>query len=62
MASDVWTAFREGAYRAPRKRPWLGWVILVEDRTESGSYGGRYEQILHKFTHERPKSSNARSR
>ena len=53
MASDVWTAFREGAYRAPRKRPWLGWVMLVEDRAESGAYGRRYEQILHKFTHER---------
>jgi hypothetical protein len=72
MADDVWTAFGEGAYNPPRKRPWLGWVMLFEDRTVArsptpevrppveaspdfsiGSYGRRYEQILHKFTHER---------
>ncbi len=37
----------------PRKRPWLGWVMLFEDRTDSDSHGTCYEQILHKFTHER---------
>ena len=72
MAADVWTTFGEGAYNPPRKRPWLGWVMLFEDRTLAqrpasaaqspietfpdfsiGSYGRRYEQLLHKFTHER---------
>ena len=72
MAVDVWTAFREGAYGRIRPRPWLGWVMLLEDRTVSnrppsagrapveafpdfsiGSFGRRYEQILHEFTHER---------
>ena len=72
MAAEVWTAYGKGAYDSPRKRPWLGWVMLFEDRTTAqrpalkgkfsveaspsfsiGSYGRRYEQILHKFTHER---------
>ena len=72
MAADVWTAYGKGAYSPPRKRPWLGWVMLFADRTVAqrpglkgqppveafpdfsmGSYGRRYEQILHKFTHER---------
>lgn len=26
---DLWTAFREGAFKGPR--PWLGWVMLLED-------------------------------
>jgi len=33
MAADVWTVLGEGAYNPPRKRPWLGWVMLFEDRT-----------------------------
>lgn len=37
MAADVWTAFGEGAYNPPRKRPWLGWVMLFEDRTVARS-------------------------
>jgi hypothetical protein len=72
IAADVWTAYGKGAYDPPRKRPWLGWVMLFEDRTVAqrpasaaqspvetfpdfsiGSYGRRYEQLLHKFTHER---------
>ena len=72
MATDLWTAVGQGAYSAPRKRTWLGWVMLFEDRTVAhrpmpkaqppvaafpdfspGSYGRRYEQIMHKFTHER---------
>jgi hypothetical protein len=59
MASDVWTAYGQGAYHPPRKRPWLGWVMLVEDRTDSGCYSRRYEQILRKFTHERLFDSTA---
>jgi hypothetical protein len=53
MAEGMWTAFRQGANGRRRPRPWIGWVMLLEERTESGSYGKRYEQILHKFTHER---------
>ena len=30
-ATDLWTAFREGAYGKGRPRPWLGWVMLLED-------------------------------
>jgi hypothetical protein len=30
-ATDMWTAFREGAYGKNRPRPWLGWVMLLED-------------------------------
>jgi hypothetical protein len=30
-ATDLWTAFREGAYGKDRPRPWLGWVMLLED-------------------------------
>jgi hypothetical protein len=53
MAECMWTAFRQEANGRSRLRPWLGWVMLVEDSTESGSYGKCYEQILHKFTNER---------
>jgi hypothetical protein len=30
-AADLWTAFREGAYGKGRPRPWLGWVMLLEE-------------------------------
>jgi hypothetical protein len=30
-ATDLWTAFREGAFGTERPRPWLGWVMLLED-------------------------------
>lgn len=30
-ATDLWTAFREGAYGKSGPRPWLGWVMLIED-------------------------------
>jgi hypothetical protein len=53
MAEGMWTAFRQEANGRSRPRPWLGWVMLVEDGSDSGSYGRRYEQILHKFAHER---------
>jgi hypothetical protein len=29
-AQDIWTAYREGAFRAS-ERPWLGFVMLLED-------------------------------
>jgi hypothetical protein len=53
MAEGMWTAFRQGANGRSRPRPWLGWVMLVEDSTASCSHGRRHEQILRKFTHER---------
>lgn len=36
-ATDLWTAFREGAFGADRPRPWLGWVMLLEDCHGSGT-------------------------
>lgn len=32
--SDLWTAFREGAF-ATQPAPWLGWVMLLEDCRQS---------------------------
>ena len=29
-ATDIWTAYREGAFK-PSMRPWLGYIILLED-------------------------------
>ena len=53
IAEGMWTAFRQEADGRSRPRPWLGWVMLFEDRTELRSSGRCYEQILNKFTHER---------
>lgn len=30
-ATDLWTAYREGAFGTDQPRPWLGWVMLLED-------------------------------
>lgn len=30
-ATDLWTAYREGAFGVNRPRPWLGWVMLLEE-------------------------------
>lgn len=30
-ATDLWTAFREEAFGRGHPRPWLGWVMLLED-------------------------------
>lgn len=35
-ATDLWTAYREGAFQ-PSQRPWLGWLMLVEDAPKSQS-------------------------
>ena len=35
-ALDLWTAFREGAFK-PSERPWLGYFILLEDAPGSRS-------------------------
>lgn len=34
-AKDLWTAYREGAFGTDRARPWLGWVMLLEDSPKS---------------------------
>jgi hypothetical protein len=34
-AVDLWTAYREGAFGKSQSRPWLGWVMLLEDSHES---------------------------
>jgi hypothetical protein len=34
-ATDLWTAYREGAFGTDRPRPWLGWVMLLEDCAKS---------------------------
>jgi len=33
-ATDLWTAYREGAFK-PSQRPWLGYLILLEDHPKS---------------------------
>jgi hypothetical protein len=30
-AVDLWTAYREGAFGKQKPRPWLGWVMLLEE-------------------------------
>ncbi len=30
-ATDIWTAYREGAFGKDRMRPWVGWLLLLED-------------------------------
>lgn len=35
-ATDLWTAFREGAFRVA-ERPWLGYLILLEESPKSTS-------------------------
>ncbi|MCL4234466.1 MAG: restriction endonuclease [Deltaproteobacteria bacterium] len=30
-ATDIWTAYREGAFGKDRIRPWVGWLLLLED-------------------------------
>lgn len=35
-ATDIWTAYREGAFK-PSQKPWLGWLMLLEDEPKSQS-------------------------
>ena len=35
-ACDLWTAYREGAFK-PSQKPWLGWLMLLEDASKSQS-------------------------
>lgn len=36
-AADLWTAYREGAFGLKTPRPWLGWVMLLEDNAKSNA-------------------------
>jgi hypothetical protein len=36
-AHDLWTAYREGAFGEDASRPYLGWVMLLEDCDKSNS-------------------------
>lgn len=36
-AVDIWTAYREGAFGKKALRPWLGWVMLLEESPKSTS-------------------------
>ena len=35
-ATDIWTAYREGAFK-PSQKPWLGWLMLLEHAPKSQS-------------------------
>lgn len=30
-ATDIWTAYREGAFGRRQVRPWVGWIMFLED-------------------------------
>ena len=47
-ATDIWTAYREGAF-APSQRPWLGYVMLLEQAGQSLSSVGVKEPHFHVF-------------
>lgn len=66
-ASDIWAAYREGAFK-PSARPWLGYLMLLEEAQGSlssvrarevfpefkeASYAKRYEILLTKLVRER---------
>ena len=67
-ATDVWTAYREGAFK-PSQKPWLGWLMLLEDAPKSqspvrisephfeefkeASYAKRYELFCERLVRER---------
>jgi len=39
-AQDLWTAYREGAFGKDRPRPWVGWMMFLEDCEGSTSAVG----------------------
>lgn len=45
-AHDFWTAYREGAFGANTPRPFLGWLMMVEDAPASRRPAKR-ETLLH---------------
>jgi hypothetical protein len=61
-AHDLWTAYREGALGKDAPRPFLGWVMLLEDCDKSrfpvfadfkgASYAARYDLLCKKLVQE----------
>jgi len=47
-AVDVWAAYREGAFK-PSARPWLGYLMLLEDTPRSTNPVGAREPHFHVF-------------
>lgn len=54
-ATDLWTAYREGAFKASQ-RPWLGYLMLVEDCPKSNNPVGVREPHFPVFPHFRDAS------
>lgn len=48
-ATDLWTAYREGAFGLNTPRPWLGWVMLLEDSPRSNANVKVSESHFHVF-------------
>lgn len=48
-AADLWTAYREGAFGKGASRPWLGWLMLLEDTSGSRSPVGVAEPHFRVF-------------
>ncbi len=48
-AVDLSTAFREGAFGMDRPRPWVGWIMLLEDCPGSTAPVGVAEPHFHVF-------------
>lgn len=49
-AVDLWTAYREGAFGRDQPRPWLGWVMLLEESPQSMAPVGLKEPHFQAFT------------
>lgn len=47
-ATDLWAAYREGAFK-PSQRPWLGYLMLLEDSPGSASLVGVTESHFRVF-------------
>ncbi|NLN62231.1 MAG: restriction endonuclease [Myxococcales bacterium] len=48
-ATDLWTAFREGAFGKHQVRPWVGWLMFLEDCESSRSPVGVREPHFEVF-------------
>jgi len=35
LAEDIWTAYREGVFGKDNPKPWIGWLMLLEDCDKS---------------------------
>jgi hypothetical protein len=59
-AVDLWTAYREGAFGKEQPRPWLGWVMLLEESPQSMAPVGLKEPHFKVFAEFRGTSYAAR--